>query len=66
MTSDTFDPATVLENMRAVPREAFADARPFSHVVLNGLFPQAEIGSIHSLLPALSDDYWDKSNDEGI
>jgi Rps23 Pro-64 3,4-dihydroxylase Tpa1-like proline 4-hydroxylase len=58
--------AKVLEEFAAIPAEQFSQAAPFPHIVLDGLFPDEQIHQAHDLLNALPDDYWEKTNDQGI
>jgi hypothetical protein len=56
----------VLDAFDATPSEAFTQAAPFPHIVMDGLFDAAEIASIHRQLRELPDGYWEKNNDQGI
>lgn len=63
---DQSDLLEVVDRLHRFPTTTFSQARPFPHVVLDGLFPDQEVNAIHRLFATLDDNYWEKSNDEGI
>jgi hypothetical protein len=56
----------VISKIDQYPGGEFTAARPFPHAVFDKLFPDRVAREIHSLFARFPNDYWDKSNDEGI
>src|SRR5437016_842453 len=63
---DVLSVADILDTLHRLDPRDFAEARPFPHFVLDGLFPDTAIAACHALFAQLPDTYWEKSNDEGV
>jgi hypothetical protein len=56
----------ILAALRSTDPEAFTTAAPFPHIVYDGVVNADLVKEVHGLFRTLPDDYWEKSNDQGI
>lgn len=57
---------TFMERVVAMPDNAFQEARPFPHLVLDDAIDAGTVDALHQMMSVRPDETWDKSNDTGI